>query len=150
MAVTQYFDLKTCKVAVSGLPVTGGFAEGDGITVAAQPTAGVVKGASGSVCVYRINEPVREGTIRMMQSSLAYSLISRAMQAQQVAMAAGLPLPVLPFEAFDPNSGSGVATANLVFAEDPGFSWGQQPGAVEFKVFLIKPVRTHGFLNTTN
>jgi len=140
------FSLTACLLNIGGVPISG-FADGEALTFDEVPQFEILTGSDGmSVACFKAHNHIG-ATLRLMQHSKAYMMLMLVLEAQRLlAKTTGILTP-LPFSYTDPSTGTNITGAYCVFMTIPGFSVGEQPGPIEFKLTIGTFLSVRGALN---
>ena len=128
--------------------ISGGFGSTDAITVENEEEAvTMVFGGTGHAVANYNNVDALKVSITLMQTSLAYTIMSATMEAQFLAARAPGPIVPLPFMMVDNNNGDTIAALRTVFTERPVMTKAKGVTEAVFVLSLTGVTQIRGTLN---
>lgn len=136
------WDLSQLMIVFMGIGISSGFAEGDVLELdPVAETFGFKVGADGEVTRYRINNKVNKGSLNLMQTSIANSLLSAlATLDESTPGGAG----VGPFLINDLQGTTIISGSFAWISKRPKSTFGAAPGTRTWEITCVVTERIDG------
>lgn len=132
---------------IGGVPVTGAWGAGEGVTYEEKEIATLTEGCGGETVVNVFNRKTRKVTVKVLSTSLAHKYLHLLLQTQFDAERATGVIPVIPWFHYVSGRGTTVTAAQIQFLADPLDGTAAEVPEVEYKLALNEAQEVPGLLN---